>query len=403
MSKHPLSASSAQAAPVEQLSAEEARLIALRAQGLAGQPVAGGVAGVLRRVGAVQLDTISVLARSHELVAYARLGPVGRDAVEQALWGQPAAAVEYHTHANAVIPVETWPYFAFRRRAWRVRARPEPAAAAVAEVRARLREGPLTVSEAGGGRSSPGWWNWSEAKLALELLYLRGEAVCTTRRAWKRVYDLPERALPESALAADPSDEECFRHLVSQSARALGVGTRRDIAEYFRVTLPASINPPGAPALLDAAIAGAGLVAVRVEGWDAPAFADRAALAPPSVNGVTRTTLLSPFDSLIWERKRTERVFGFPLSLEAYKPKADRIHGYFSMPLLAGGRLVGRVDPAREGTTLVARRVSLDDPAALDALAAALREAAAWTGCEAVRVDEMQPKSLLPRLRKALR
>ncbi len=401
MSKQPASDPRVHSVPAVELSADDARGIALRAQGLVGAPADSDVAGMLRRVGAVQLDTISVLARSHELVAYARLGSVARAAVEASYWGDAGGAFEYHAHAACVLPIESWPYFAFRRRAWQARTRPQPATAAVAEVRARLREGPLTVSDAGGGRSSPGWWNWSEAKLALEVLYLRGEAVCATRRNWKRVYDLPERAIAPELLAHEPSDEDCIRHLVGQAARALGVGTRGDIAEYFRVTLPASVNPPGAQGLLDAAIADNGLVAVRVEGWDEPAWADPGALATPAPTG-SRATLLSPFDSLIWDRKRTRRLFGFDFSIEAYKPKAERIHGYFTMPLLADGRLVGRVDPAREGRTLVARRASLDDPGQVDALAAALREAAAWVGCHSVRVDEMAPKRLLAGLRKRL-
>jgi uncharacterized protein len=113
-------------------------------------------------------------------------------------------------------------------------------------------------------------------------------------------------------------------------------------------------------------------------------------------------TLLSPFDSLVWDRKRTARLFGFEHSLEAYVPKAKRVHGYFVMPLLAGGRLVGRVDPVRRGRTLVARQVSLDRPSAAEPMARALREAAAWVGCDQVVLERVTPEASTKKLRALL-
>ena len=118
--------------------------------------------------------------------------------------------------------------------------------------------------------------------------------------------------------------------------------------------------------------------------------------------GRHRTTLLSPFDSLIWDRKRTQRMFGFSHSLEAYVPAHKRVHGYFAMPLLAGGRLVGRVDPARSGRTLIARRVSLERASAAEAMVRALREAASWVGCDEVRLGVVEPGEYAGRLRSAL-
>jgi len=387
---------------VQQITADEARRAALRAQGLLGRDPNGGVDGLLRRVGAVQLDTISVLARSHELVAYARLGGAGRTTVEQAYWGQPARAFEYYAHANCVLPIEAWPFFAFRRRQWRKRPMRGLSARVLGKVRARLRDGPVTASDLGGARKDGGgWWNWSESKHAIEMLYHRGEAVCTSRRGWKRIYDLPERALSSRMLGDEPSDADCFRYLVRCAGRALGVGTRRDIANYFRLTTKPVGSPPDAHALLDAAIADSGLVPVNVEGWRETAFADPAALASLA-REQHRVTLLSPFDSMVWERERTERLFGFTFSLEAYVPKAKRAHGYFTMPLLADGRLVGRVDPARDGKTLVVRKLTLDDQSAVSAMASALREAASWVGCDRVRVEQARPRSMAAAIRKAV-
>ncbi|WP_405409576.1 winged helix-turn-helix domain-containing protein [Streptomyces decoyicus] len=391
--------------PVTTLSRDDARRLALRAQGLLGAPDRrAGVRGMLRQLGAVQLDTISVLARSHELVPYARLGAVGRDAVEAAYWtpapsDAPATSphsFEYWSHAACILPIEEWPHFAFRRRArrakghrWHVMEDSERSCAAVLD---RLKaDGPLTTSELGGGRKGGEWWDWSETKIAVEWLLDTGDVVCTERRAWKRVYDLAERAVPDALLHDDLDDAECLRRLVAQAGAAMGVASRADLADYHRLKAEQ----------VDAVVADSGLVPVEVEGWGKPAWADPAALAAPP-RGRHRTTLLSPFDSLIWDRPRTERIFGFTHRLEAYVPRPRRIHGYFAMPLLAGGRLVGRVDPAREGTTLVARQVSMQGSKAVVPMARALGEAASWVGCDSVRVERCDDRKLADALRAEL-
>ncbi|SED25920.1 winged helix-turn-helix domain-containing protein [Streptomyces sp. TLI_105] len=380
--------------PAAELSADEARRIALRAQGFLGAPDRrAGVRGVLRSLGQVQLDTISVLARSHELIPYARLGAVGRTAVEEAYW-TGAHAFEYWSHAACVLPVEEWPHFAFRRRAYRNRPHwhHELSAGAYEKVIDQLRDqGPLTATELGGAKNKGEWWDWSDSKIAVERALMYGEVVVTERRGWKRVYDLAERAIPQALLHDELDDAECVRRLVRQAGEALGVGTRADIADYHRIK----------GEQFDAVVEAAGLVPVTVAGWGKPAWADPAALAAEP-RGRHRTTLLSPFDSLIWERARTERIFGFTHRLEAYVPKQKRIHGYFAMPVLAGGRLVGRVDPAREGRTLVARQVTLDGPKAVPAVARALREAAEWVGCDAVAVERVDRPELAKDLVTAL-
>ncbi|MFJ8231528.1 winged helix-turn-helix domain-containing protein [Streptomyces sp. NPDC094448] len=380
--------------PVAELSADEARRIALRAQGFLGAPDRrAGVRGVLRHLGAVQLDTISVLARSHELVPYARLGAVGRTAVDGAYW-TGGHSFEYWSHAACILPVEEWPHFGFRRRAYRARPQwyhdlPD---GAYDKVIAQLRaEGPLTATELGGAKNGGEWWDWSASKVAVERALMYGEVVCVERRGWKRLYDLAERAIPDTLLNTEPDDTECVRRLVGLAGRALGVGTRADIADYHRLR----------GEQFDAVVAGSGLVPVTVAGWAKPAWADPEALAT-TPRGRHRTTLLSPFDSLIWERARTERIFGFTHRLEAYVPKPKRIHGYFAMPLLSGGRLMGRADPAREGRTLVARQVSLESGKAVEPMARALREAAEWVGCDSVRVERVDPPGLAAPLSAAL-
>ncbi|MDO0927438.1 crosslink repair DNA glycosylase YcaQ family protein [Streptomyces sp. TG1A-8] len=368
------------------LTADDARRIALRAQGFLGAPDRrAGVRGVLRHLGAVQLDTISVLARSHELVPYARLGAVGRKTVEAAYWGG-THAFEYWSHAACILPIEEWPHFAFRRRAYRGRPHwnHELPDGAYEQVIKQLRvEGPLTATELGGAKKTNDWWDWSGTKVAVERALMYGEVVCVERRGWKRVYDLAERAVPEALLHDDLDDAECLRRLVRLAGESLGVGTRADIADYHRLK----------GEQVDAVIADSGLVPVEVEGWGRPAWADPAALATPP-RGRHRTALLSPFDSLVWERARTERIFGFTHRLEAYVPKPKRVYGYFAMPVLSGGRLVGRVDPAREGRTLVGRQVTLDGPKAVPAVARALVEAASWVDCTDVRVERVDAPEL---------
>jgi uncharacterized protein len=393
---------------------DEVRRMTLRAQGVLGatswRPSRAGVTAMLRQIGAVQLDTISVLARSHELVAYARLGAVPRAQIEQAYWHpRSPAAFEYWAHAACVLPIEQWPNFAFRRRAFRARGRRwhRISQEACDKVLARLRaEGPLTATQLGGAKAGGPWWDWSEVKVAVEWLLDTGDVICVRRTGWRRVYDLPDRVLPAHLLNADPSDAECIAYLAAAAARALGVVTKADLTEYHRLNFHTTETYQHTRLLSEAALA-AGLSPVAIAGTDYaknPAWADPAALAEESAGrrGRHRVTLLSPFDSLVWDRKRTRQVFGFEHSLEAYVPKPKRVHGYYTMPLLAGGQLAGRADPAREGKTLVARQVSLPRAAAAEPMAQALREAASWVGCDDVRLERINPPEHAARLAAAL-
>jgi uncharacterized protein len=216
--------------------------------------------------------------------------------------------------------------------------------------------------------------------------------------------------VPAGLLGDDLPDRECVIRLACAAARALGVVTRPDLIDYQRLGQFGVRALTSAAAASDIALA-AGLVpvtigsgAAAVAGW-----ADPGALGGGGADGTAgpgpgrhRVTLLSTFDSLIWDRKRTLRMFGFQHSLEAYVPRARRVHGYFTMPLLARGRLLGRVDPARSGRTLVARQLSLDTPAAAEPMARALREAARWVGCDDVQLGRVDPPHLAPRLAAAL-
>ena len=404
-----------------ELSADEARRAALWAQGLLGGTVvpkseAGRertVGDMLEHLGAVQLDTISVLARSHELVAYARLGTIGRTAVESAYWNGDSA-FEYWSHAACILPMSEWPWFAFRRRHYARRGQRwhgVPAKALKGILKRLKDEGPLTTKDLGGAKKSGYWWDWSEAKIAMEWLLDIGEVVVAQRTGWRRVYDLPDRVVPANLrqqrrwIDADgihgPDDGECLRRLVQLGGHSVGVGTASDIADIHRLGMTETM----------AYVGDTDLVEVSVRGWGQRAWASPQALewVGSGSRARSRTTLLSPFDSLIWNRDRMERIFGMEHRIEAYTPSAKRVHGYFAMPVLHAGQLVARVDPAREKDTLVAKRVTLEVSRAgtpvsgvVEGTARALQEAASWVSAERIRVDEVVPSSAARSVRSAV-
>ena len=404
-----------------ELSADEARRAALWAQGLLGGTVvpkseAGrerAVGDMLEHLGAVQLDTISVLARSHELVAYARLGTIGRTAVESAYWNGDSA-FEYWSHAACILPMSEWPWFAFRRRHYARRGQRwhgVPAKALKGILKRLKDEGPLTTKDLGGAKKSGYWWDWSEAKIAMEWLLDIGEVVVAQRTGWRRVYDLPDRVVPANLrqqrrwIDADgihgPDDGECLRRLVQLGGHSVGVGTASDIADIHRLGITETM----------AYVGDTDLVEVSVRGWGQRAWASPQALewVGSGSRARSRTTLLSPFDSLIWNRDRMERIFGMEHRIEAYTPSAKRVHGYFAMPVLHAGQLVARVDPAREKDTLVAKRVTLEVSragtpvsGAVEGTARALQEAASWVSAERIRVDEVVPSSAARSVRSAV-
>jgi uncharacterized protein YcaQ len=391
------------------VSAREARRAHLVAQGLLGRRISGGPAGVLAQTRGIQLDTISVLARSHELTALARLGPVRREHIEAAYWGGPPfRAMEFWYHAACVVPIEEWPNLAWRREEIRRRGfrwhRIDDIDAVGRSVLAQLRgRGPLTAKELGGAKRGGPWWDWSETKIAAEWLLDIGEVVCTTRKGYQRVYDLPERAIPPELLRAEVPKARAVETLVERAVNALGVASAADVAAYAGVKRPEVLT---ALAALD----GTRLDRVSVEGWKDDGWAAPGALDHPAVNGKVRArpVLLSPFDGVICDRPRVERHFGFHHRLEAYVPRHKRVYGYYTMPVLAGDQLVARVDPAREGRTLVARSVHFEalSPAGLvraaRAVAAALGEAARWVGCDGVAVERVEPGEARPALVGAL-
>ncbi|RBY80665.1 winged helix-turn-helix domain-containing protein [Geodermatophilus sp. TF02-6] len=397
---------------VDRISAPLARRIALAAQGFADPRPTGVVDGrhlrrLTDRLAVVQIDSVNVLSRSHYLPAFSRLGPYRREAFDE-LAGR-RRLFEYWAHEASFLPVRLHPYLRWRmaaaeQHAWgsMVRIQRERPGY-VAEVLDRVREaGPLKASDLAEPRPDrPGsMWNWHAGKVALEWLFYTG--VLTTRgrtSAFERVYDLTERVLPAAVLRAPtPEPADAVRELVRTAARALGVATERDLRDYFRLR-PA----PARAAITQLADVGE-LLPVEVAGWGAPAWLHPAARRP---RWIRARALLSPFDSLVWERPRVERVFGFRFRLEIYTPAVRRVHGYYVLPFLLGDRLVARVDLKADRQTGVLRVQSafaepgVDRAEVAAALATELTEMSGWLELDSVAVRDRG--DLAPDLAVALR
>ncbi len=331
----------------ETLSLAAARRVAIAAQGFldrapTGMPDRRHLRRVLARIGLLQIDSVSVVARAHYLPLFSRLGPYPRPLLEAAAWGKPRSLFEYWAHEASLLPHETQPLLR-----WRM-ARAEAGLGTYGELGRFGREnratidrlhagiaanGPAAASALEGAKGKGGWWGWGEAKMALEWLFWAGHLTTASRRGFERIYDLPERVLPAAVLAQPtPTPADAQRDLLRISARALGIATANDLRDYFR--LSSADTAPRIPELVEAG----DLIPVTVAGWAAPAYLHPDADRP---RRVAARALLAPFDPLVWDRARAERLFGFRYRIEIYTPAARRVHGYYVRPR--------RVAPARAG------------------------------------------------------
>ncbi len=383
----------------DRLSAAAARRVALAAQGFA-DPVAAGmvtrrqVRRVLARTHLLQMDSVNVFERAHHLPLFSRLGPYDTGLVADLAYRR-RELFEYWGHEASLLPVGLQPLLRWRmaraealEEGWGgplrvMRDAPE----FVAQVLERVRqEGPVGAGALRDGpRRGGSWWSWDRAKLALEYLFWSGRVSTSSRRSFERLYDLTERVLPAHVLAQPtPSREDAQRALVLLAARAHGVGTERDLRDYFRLRVD-----EGAAAVRSLVEDGA-LLRVEVDGWRQPAYLHPQARVPRRVAG---SALLSPFDPLVWERARTARLFGFDYRIEIYVPAAKRVHGYYVLPFLHREHLAARVDLKSDRAGGVLRVLAAwlepgqDAAEVAVALAAELRRAACWQGLPDVVVE----------------
>ena len=375
----------------------QARRITLAAQGFAADrhatPTLRTFSRTLARTGVLQIDSVNVLQRAHYMPLFSRMGPYDRDLLARAAERAPRRVVEYWAHAAAFMPVELWPHMQHRMRQYRARGHEWSSMrhdanlvdALLAEVRER---GASTSRDLDDGlpRAKTHWgWNWSATKKALEYLFATGDlAVAGRNAAFERLYDLPERVLPAAVLAQPvPDDAQAHIELVRRAAISHGIATEPCLRDYYR--MHHSHSRPAVAALVEAGE----LLPATVEGWLRPAYLHRDARLPRRVDA---RALLSPFDPLVWERERTERLFGFNYRIEISVPEALRTHGYSVLPFLLGDRLVARGDlkaERRQGVLAVrGAHAEAGAPArTAEALAAELRALAGWLDLPAIRVE----------------
>ncbi len=396
------------------LSLPEARRLALAAQGFARAP-RGTVRhrqllAQLEALGVVQIDSVNALVRSHYLPAFSRLGHYDRELLDDLAWGKPRrrALFEYWGHEASLLPLELYPLMRWRmgraahgqgiyqqlaRFGFEQQAVIQRVLQAVREQGA-LGAGALSTREE---RAGP-WWDWSAEKHALEWLFAAGEVTVAGRRGFERLYDLPERVIPADILnQPELSEAEAQRQLLLRAALALGVATERDLRDYFR------LDTADSQARLAELVEEGALLPVRVDGWKQLAYC----LGEPVVPRKVRTSaLLSPFDSLIWERSRTERLFDFRYRLEIYTPQHKRQYGYYVLPFLHDERLAARVDlrAERAHDRLAVHALHEEEhglgEAGMQALAEKLQRMSAWLGLGEVAVTCRRPGTV--RLRACL-
>ena len=397
---------------MRQLTLPQARRIAVAAQGLH-RPRPRGRAGpkrlaeALRRLQLLQIDFVNVLAPAHHFVPFSRVGPYDRRHLHRLVYRQ-RQFIEQWAHEACVVPVELWPLLHHRRQGGHLRARKyesylkrqgQHADWVLEQVRAR---GPVAAGEMaepdGKTKKRGAWWGWTISKRVLEGHFAHGRLAIADRRAdYARLYDLTERVIPARVRSRRVDDAEAKRELLRLAARACGVGTVDDLADYYR--MPIREARAHVPELVEAGE----LEPVRIEGWRQEAYLDPKAARPRRVTG---SALLSPFDPLVWYRPRLERLFEFDYRIEIYTPEAKRRWGYYVLPFLLEDRLVGRVDlkADRENKRLLVpaahREPHADAGRAADALARELRTVAEWLELEEVRVARRG--NLAPALAAAL-
>jgi uncharacterized protein len=407
------------------LSLPEARRLAIVSQGFGSRPSKPSVAHIRKlaaRLHAFQIDSVNVLARAHYVPAYARLGPYPIDALDSLAYSK-RELFEYWGHAACLMPVSLYPIVRYRMQQHTERMQEymrSDRGAYMAKVFAEVAErGPIAAAELSvPGKRSGNWWAWGAGKSALEQLYEAGLVAIAGRRGFERLYDLAERVIPRSSLDAPvPAREEAMKQLICLGASAYGVGTFSDITGYFETDGwrdrmapgPWSERPKGrakpiAKRLVAELVEERRLLAAQVDGWSEPAYINPRARVPKTVDA---RALVTPFDSLVWDRKRLERMFGMKYTIEIYVPASKRVYGYYVCPFLLGDGIVARCDlKADRARKLLMVRSAFLEPGqdarrVAPELAGELRQMLAWLELDGIEVAERG--DLAPKLRRVVR
>ncbi|RST86274.1 winged helix-turn-helix domain-containing protein [Aquibium carbonis] len=395
-----------------QISLASARRIALAAQGFGERRSDAArtwrhMSAVLARTGLFQIDSVSAVVRAHYMPAFSRLGAYPRRLIDDAAARRPRRLFEYWAHEASYLPVETWPLMQWRMHDARdnrgiygglARFGRERADYIETIFRKVEAEGPLAASAIDGQKGEGGWWGWSDAKHAFEWLFWAGRITTASRRGFERLYDLPERVIPRAIHdQPTPARADAIRRLLKISADALGVATAADLRDYFR------LSPNQADGRIAELVENGDLVPVKVEGWSQKAFLAAGTRVPRRIRG---SALLAPFDPLIWERGRTERLFGFRYRIEIYTPAHKRTHGYYVLPWLLDEALAARLDLKADRAARVLRMngAFAEEGAprhVAQSLARDLRLMAEWLDLDDVVVTDRG--DLAPALAEALR
>ncbi|HEX4568440.1 MAG TPA: crosslink repair DNA glycosylase YcaQ family protein [Vicinamibacterales bacterium] len=386
------------------ISAAEARRLALASLGFgASKPARAGVAHVratATRLGAIQIDSVNVLARAHYLPTFSRYGPYPSTALDDLVHGK-RELFEYWAHAACFLPVDLYPLLRWRMEnqvaGWSGISRKQKGFNETV-YREIAERGPISAAEISiGGKSTGPWWGWSKGKTAAELLFYQGRVAVAGRRNFERLYDIPERVFPRAILNAKPIEaDEAKKQLLVRAARAMGVGAARDIARYFQVDAwwdRRSTNGRRAPAdtkrLFHELVEARRLERVQVERWAIPGYIVPGVRLPVSVDAAA---IVSPFDPLLWERTWTNAVFDFAYQIEIYVPAHKRRHGYYVLPFLMGDRFAARVDLKgdRKSSTLIVHAAYVEprfsSRIVAEALSRELRSMARWLSLESFAV-----------------
>lgn len=379
----------------EQLTLAQARMLALAGQGLTKATQPKTVLETIDTMGVLQIDSVNVFERAHYMPLYSRLGNYDKSELDNLHGGKNPTLLEYWAHEASFIRTEHYPLFGYRmehnQRGTRTRyenwadENREFLDWIKSEIRTR---GPLAGGDFEHERAERkgSWWGWSDVKRALEFMFMYGELVSGGREGFNRLYALPEQVLPAKIRnkTADPLDSR--KQLLLKAAKAHGVGTASDLADYFRM------NGPLAKKLLHELVEEKRLLVAQVEGWKDKAFMLPQTQLPK--DKATRTTLLSPFDPLVWFRPRTERLWDFHYRIEIYTPEPKRIFGYYTLPILWNGQIAGRIDLKndRKSKTLLVQSAWHEpqiDPTALALdLSKHLTQTANWQKCSDIQLKQ---------------